>query len=106
MPGGMFTWSWNGRPVTVGARITGFEDAWAAVRAGQAVACSPACTLRALPGADLVTRPVRGIAPAVLGVCRREGDHRDLVQAFNAVAVEQAEVTPEDDVARGRPRPA
>jgi DNA-binding transcriptional LysR family regulator len=79
-----------GRPVRVGARITGFEDAWAAVRAGRAVAASPALMLTALPGADIVTRPVRGLAPAVLGVCRRVGDDRDLVRAFVEIARREA----------------
>lgn len=71
-----------GRPVRVGARISGFEDSWAAVRAGLAVAASPASTLATLPGADLVTRPVRGLTPAVLAVCRRTADDRALVHAF------------------------
>ena len=79
-----------GRPVRVGARITGFEDAWAAVRAGQAVAASPASVLQALPGTDITTRPVRGLAPAVLGVCRRLGDDRPLVTAFVETAVREA----------------
>ena len=78
-----------GRPATVGARISGFEDAWEAVRAGLAVAASPAMMLTRLPGPDLVTRPVRGLPPAVLGVCRRANDDRPLVTAF----VEAARVT-------------
>jgi DNA-binding transcriptional LysR family regulator len=85
-----------GRPARVGARITGFEDSWAAVRAGRAVAASPALTLTALPGADIVTRPVRGLAPAVLGVCRRLGDDRPLVTAFVEIARAEA-------AASGRP---
>jgi DNA-binding transcriptional LysR family regulator len=79
-----------GRPVKVGARITGFEDAWAAVRAGRAVAASPASMLAALPGADIVTRPIRGLGPAVLGVCRRAGDDRPLVRAFIDIARQEA----------------
>ncbi|MGG5259881.1 LysR family transcriptional regulator [Phycicoccus avicenniae] len=79
-----------GRPVRVGARISGFEDSWAAVRAGLAVAASPASTLATLPGADLVTRPVRGLTPAVLGVCRRTADDRALVHTFVDAAREAA----------------
>lgn len=71
-----------GRPAKVGARISGFEDSWEAIRAGLAVAASPAMMLTRLPGPDLVTRPVRGLPPAVLGVCRRAHDDRPLVTAF------------------------
>jgi DNA-binding transcriptional LysR family regulator len=83
----------GGRPVKVGARITGFEGAWAAVRAGQAVAVSPAAMLAALSGTDVVTRPVRGLGPAVLGVCRRIGDDRELVRAFIEIARREAGVS-------------
>lgn len=75
-----------GRPAKVGARISGFEDAWEAVRAGLAVAASPALVL-ARSGAGIVTRPVRGLGPAVLGVCRRGDDIRPLVTAFVATAM-------------------
>ena len=71
-----------GRPVKVGARISGFEDAWEAVRAGLAVAASPAMMLTRLPGTGIVTRPIRGLGPATLGVCRRTNDGRALVSAF------------------------
>jgi DNA-binding transcriptional LysR family regulator len=80
----------GGRPVKVGARITGFEGAWAAVRAGQAVAASPAAMLTALPGTEVVTRPVGGLGPAVLGVCRRVSDDRELVRAFIETAHREA----------------
>jgi DNA-binding transcriptional LysR family regulator len=79
-----------GRPVKVGARISGFQDAWEAVRAGQAVAASPATMLTRLPGPGIVTRPIRGLAPAVLGVCRRAGDDRPVVSAFLEAAVTAA----------------
>lgn len=78
-----------GRPAKVGARITGFEDAWEAVRAGLAVSASPALALGRLPG-DLVTRPVRGLEPAVLGVCRRRTDDRPEVIAFVELARDEA----------------
>jgi DNA-binding transcriptional LysR family regulator len=71
-----------GRAVKVGATISGFEDAWEAVRAGLAVAASPAMMLTRLAGTGIVTRPVRGLGPATLGVCRRESDDRALVTAF------------------------
>jgi DNA-binding transcriptional LysR family regulator len=80
-----------GQPAKVGARITGFDDAWEAIRAGLAVSASPAMTLGRLPS-DLVTRPVRGLEPAVLGVCRRVGDARPAVQSFLDVAAAAAEV--------------
>jgi hypothetical protein len=76
----------------VGARITGFEDLFAAVRAGQAVSASPAAMLTHLPGPDIVTRPISGIPPAVLGVCRRAGDRRPLVEAFLRIARERADL--------------
>jgi DNA-binding transcriptional LysR family regulator len=80
-----------GRPVKVGARITGFEDAWAAVGSGLAVSASPASMLGMVPP-GLVTRPVRGLTPAVLGVCRRAGDDRPLVAAFLQTAADQVRV--------------
>ena len=70
-----------GRPVKVGARISGFEDAWEAVRAGLAVAASPAIMLTR-SGTGIVTRPIHGLGPATLGVCRRANDTRPLVTAF------------------------
>lgn len=85
-----------GRPANVGARITGFEDSWTAVRAGQAVAASPAMMLTALPGPDIVTRPIRGLPPAQLGVCRRAGDDRPLVLAFIRCATEHASLAQAD----------
>ena len=77
-----------GRPVKVGARISGFEDAWEAVRAGLAVAASPAMMLTRLSGTGIVTRPIRGLGPATLGVCRRANDTRPLVSAFMDTATE------------------
>lgn len=83
-----------GRPAKVGARITGFEDGWAAIQAGFAVAASPAAMLGRVPGSGIVTRPVRGLAPAFLGVCRRQGDDRPLVTAFVATAGAEARPSP------------
>jgi DNA-binding transcriptional LysR family regulator len=82
-----------GRPVKVGARISGFQDAWEAVRAGQAVAASPARMLTQLPGPDIVTRPIRGLAPAAVGVCSRTNDNRPLITAFVQSAVAAAAAT-------------
>jgi DNA-binding transcriptional LysR family regulator len=71
-----------GRPIRVGARITGFEDSWAAIRAGMAVAASPKITVDGMTSEGIVTRPVRGLTPALLGVCCRPHDDRSLVRAF------------------------
>jgi hypothetical protein len=46
--------------------------------------------LTALPGTEIATRPIRGLAPAVLGVCRRAGDDRPLVTAFVEIAQQEA----------------
>jgi DNA-binding transcriptional LysR family regulator len=83
-----------GRPVKVGARISGFEDAWEAVRAGLAVAASPAMMLTRVSGTGIVTRPIRGLGPATLGVCRRENDTRPLVSAFVHTATTETPGTP------------
>ncbi|HEX8027550.1 MAG TPA: LysR family transcriptional regulator [Vicinamibacterales bacterium] len=72
----------DGRPPRVGASITGFEDLFAAVRAGRAVAASPKSIAATLPWKDLVTRPVRGLAPAVAAVCCRADDRNPIVRAF------------------------
>ena len=81
-----------GRPVKVGARISGFEDAWEAVRAGLAVAASPAMMLGGSSDIGIVTRPIRGLGPASLGVCRRSNDDRPLVIAFVETATTAASV--------------
>lgn len=72
----------GGKPPRVGARITGFEDLFAAVRAGQAVASSPSSIVGTLPWTDLTTRPVDGLAPAVVGICWRPADQNPLVEAL------------------------
>ncbi|MBY0502581.1 MAG: LysR family transcriptional regulator [Bryobacteraceae bacterium] len=72
----------GGQPPKVGAKITGFEDLFAAVRAGQAVASSPSSIAGALPWTDLTTRPVDGLAPAVVGMCWRPADENPFVEAL------------------------
>lgn len=51
----------DGRPPRIGARITGFDDLFAAVRAGRVIAASPASVATVLPFTDVVARPVRGL---------------------------------------------
>lgn len=80
----------NGKPARVGATITGFEDLFAAVRAGRAVAACPKSIATTVPWTDLVTRPVRGLAPAVVAVCCRADDRNPIVRAFVACAREVA----------------
>lgn len=72
----------DGDPPIVGARVTGFEDLFAAVRAGLAVAANPVSIAAGLPWDDLVTRPVDGLRPATVALCRRADDDRPLVHAF------------------------
>lgn len=86
----------GGRPPAIGARITGFEDLFAAVRAGRAVAASPRSVTATLPWKDLVARPVRGLAPAIVAVCWRAGDDNPLVRAFVASAQRVAEAMAAD----------
>jgi hypothetical protein len=38
--------------------------------------------LTRLSGTGIITRPIRGLGPATLGVCRRANDTRPLVSAF------------------------
>jgi DNA-binding transcriptional LysR family regulator len=76
----------GGRPPRIGARITGFDDYFAAVRSGQAVAASPAAITRTLTWPDLALRPLTGAEPARLAVCHRAGDTNPLVHVFAAVA--------------------
>lgn len=72
----------GGLPARVGARITGFEDLFAAVRAGRAVAASPRSVTATLPWNDITTRPIRGLAPAIVAACWRADDRRPIVRAF------------------------
>ena len=74
-------------PPQIGARITGFEDLFAAVRAGQAVAASPASVVGSLPFPDLVSRPVRDLAPAHVAVCRRADATNPSAELFARTAV-------------------
>jgi hypothetical protein len=54
------------------------------------VAASPVAMLTALPDTEIVTRPVPGLGSAVLGVCRRVSDDRELVRAFIETARREA----------------
>jgi DNA-binding transcriptional LysR family regulator len=77
-------------PARIGAHITGFDDYFAAVRSGQAVAASPASITRTLSWPDIALRPIPDAAPARLAVCRRAGDPNPLVTIFSRVAQELA----------------
>lgn len=81
----------GGHPPRIGATIAGFEDLFAAVRAGRAVAASPKSIAGTLPWKDLVTRPVRGLAPAIGVVCWRTADRSPIVRAFVDCAKQTAE---------------
>jgi DNA-binding transcriptional LysR family regulator len=72
----------GGKAPKIGARVAGFEDLFAAVRAGQAVASSPASIAGALPWPDLTTRPVEGLPPAVVAICWRPSDANAMVDAL------------------------
>ena len=74
-------------PPRIGAHITGFDDMFAAVRAGQAIAASPASVVGGLPFADLAVRPVRGLAPAQVAVCRRADTPNPAAELFARTAV-------------------
>lgn len=76
----------EGRPARIGARITGFEDLFTAVRAGQAVSASPASIAASLPWPDLVTRPLTGLDPAVVSICWRPASQNPIVEALVACA--------------------
>lgn len=76
-----------GRPPRIGARVTGFEDLFAAVRAGQAIAACPSSVVGGLPFADVVARPVRDIAPARVAVCRRADDENPAAELFVQTAL-------------------
>lgn len=78
--------AYRSEPLSVGARITSFDDAFAAVRAGQAVMVPPEPLTSSLGLPGLVVRHVGGLARAVVAFCRREGDARPVVEAFAATA--------------------
>lgn len=75
----------GGEPRRVGAHITGFEDMFPALRAGQAVAAIPESVATGLPWPDLVVREVVGLSPATVALCRRADDTRPIVEAFASV---------------------
>lgn len=72
----------DGEPLRVGAHITGFEDMFAAVRAGQAVSAIPASVAGGLPWDDVVVRELEGLEPATVALCWRADDERPVVRAF------------------------
>jgi DNA-binding transcriptional LysR family regulator len=77
----------EGRPPRIGARITGFDDLFAAVRAGRVIAASPASVVTVLPFTDVVTRPVQGLAPASFAVCRCADQPNPVAERFVRVAI-------------------
>ena len=78
----------RGAPPVIGATVTGFEDMFAAVRAGAAFAAIPASIATGLPFADIAARPVNGLPGATVAICRRAGSEDPLVEAFAACARE------------------
>jgi DNA-binding transcriptional LysR family regulator len=82
-----------GEAPRIGARVTGFEDLFAAVRAGRAVAACPSSVVGGLPFADVVVRSVRDLEPAQVAVCRRADDENPAADAFvrTALALRDAE---------------
>jgi DNA-binding transcriptional LysR family regulator len=72
----------NGEPMGVGAWITGFEDMFAAVRAGQAIAAIPESVATTLPFTDVVVRRVPGLPPATVALVHRADDDRPTTAAF------------------------
>jgi DNA-binding transcriptional LysR family regulator len=76
-----------GEAPRIGARVTGFEDLFAAVRAGRAVAACPSSVVGGLPFADIVVRSVRDLAPAQVAVCRRGDDENPAADAFVRTAL-------------------
>ena len=73
-------------PLRIGARITSFDDAFAAVRAGQAVMAPPEPLAGSFGLPGLVVRPIAGLAPARVALCRRRGEPSSVVHAFLAAA--------------------
>ncbi|UJA21154.1 LysR family transcriptional regulator [Thermoleophilia bacterium SCSIO 60948] len=86
----------GGRPPRVGAQITGFEDLFTAVRAGRAVAASPASIVGGLPYSDLAIRAVDGLEPAVAAICHRAEETSPYVAELVRLAVELAETEGSD----------
>lgn len=76
----------RGGPPRVGATVTGFDDMFAAVRAGLAIVCVPASIATTLPWDDVAVREVAGIPGATVAICHRAGAADPLVHAFAATA--------------------
>jgi DNA-binding transcriptional LysR family regulator len=62
--------------------IRGFEEMFAGIRSGSAVAAVPQSISGSLPWSDVVTRPVSDLPPATVAVCWREHESNALVDAF------------------------
>jgi len=78
----------RGGPPPIGATVTGFEDMFAAVRAGSAIAAIPGSIASRLPFPDIAARTVAGLPPATVAVCRRERSEDPRVEVFAACALE------------------
>jgi DNA-binding transcriptional LysR family regulator len=75
----------GGRPALT-VPIRGFDEMFAGIRAGRAVAAVPESISGSLPWSDVITRPVIDLPPATVAVCWREHESNALVDAFVAAA--------------------
>jgi DNA-binding transcriptional LysR family regulator len=78
----------RGGPPLIGAEVTGFEDMFAAVRAGSAFAAIPGSIAERLSFPDVAVREVAGLPPATVAICRRGGPEDPRVEIFAACARE------------------
>ncbi len=78
----------NGEPPNVGAYISGNEDMLAAIRTGMAASAMPRSLIATMPLPDIVTRPVDGLKPATLAICRRTDSANPHAQELLDLAVE------------------
>ena len=72
----------EGRPVRVGAVVTTPDEWLEAVTNGRGVSLTPEASARFYARPGIVYRPVDGVSPSSVGICRRRGDDRAIVLDF------------------------
>jgi DNA-binding transcriptional LysR family regulator len=73
---------WEGRTPTIGARMTNFDEFFAAVRAGRCIGTCPSSVAHSIPWPGIELRPIAGVREATVAVCWNPSRASCLVDSF------------------------
>jgi DNA-binding transcriptional LysR family regulator len=92
---------WNGRRPVVGARMSNFDEFFAAVQAGKCIGACPGLIATSLRWPEIEIRPIAGVPDAAVAVCWNRDAQSPLVEVFvrtaRAVADGTSQATPSGD---------